>query len=354
MLNDITSVTVADVAREAKVSKATAARVLGRYGVVSEAVRQKVTDAAARLNYRPNELARSMTTGRSGTIGVVVGDIENPFFSVAVRGITDLARNAGLNVILTNSSESLEEEEALVGVLLGKQVDGFIITPANGSNSAHLLEITRQGRPLVLLDRTVDGLDVDSVTVNDYAAAYNAVEALVAAGHKSIAFVTGSETPLEALPASDKIQLSTIRGRIEGMLTACIDAGLDASQQLIRYGARNADVIGDMLRKFRAEPIRPTAVIASDSLIGMEIFRAARSTGISIPRELSLIVFHNDYWTTLTDPQIAVVEQPVYDLGRTAAELLVRRLRSEVSIVQRLELPTQLLPRESISTPFES
>src|SRR5687768_12316730 len=105
------SVTVADVARAAGVSKATAARVLGGYGIVSDAVREKVLAVAKALDYRPNELARSMTTGRSGAIGVVVGDIENPFFSAAVRGISDVAHGAGYTVILANSGEDIAAEK---------------------------------------------------------------------------------------------------------------------------------------------------------------------------------------------------------------------------------------------------
>src|ERR1700761_6018168 len=115
--------TVHDVARAAKVSKATAARALGRYGSVSDRVKAQVLAAAEALGYRPNELARSMTTRRSGTIGVIVGDIENPFFSLAVRGISDGAKARGFNVILANSGEELAEEKAAVEVLFRKQVD---------------------------------------------------------------------------------------------------------------------------------------------------------------------------------------------------------------------------------------
>ena len=161
------SVTVADVAREAGVSKATAARVLGGYGTVSAKVREAVKAAAAALDYRPNELARSMTTGRSGTIGVVVGDIENPFFSLAVRGITDVARLAGFNVILSNSGEDVAAEKAAIRTLVAKRVDGIIVSPAKEGDVEHLKDIERSGRPLALLDRSAPSLNVDTVIADD-------------------------------------------------------------------------------------------------------------------------------------------------------------------------------------------
>src|ERR671921_2730240 len=132
------SVTVQDVAQRAGVSKATAARVLGGYGVASAAVKAKVLAASKELGYQPNELARSISTGRSGTIGVVVGDIENPYFGLAVRGISDAASVAGFDVILANSGEELKKEQDAVRVLTGKRVDGLIVTPARNSETRHL------------------------------------------------------------------------------------------------------------------------------------------------------------------------------------------------------------------------
>ncbi len=159
------------VARKAGVSKATAARVLGGYGTVSDRVREVVTAAARALGYRTNELARSMTTGRSGSIGVVVGDIENPFFSLAVRGITDVARQAGFTVILSNSGEDIDAEKAAIRTLLSKRVDGLIVSPAKDDDVEHLHEAVRSGLPLVLLDRGSDTLAVDTVIADDRHAA---------------------------------------------------------------------------------------------------------------------------------------------------------------------------------------
>src|SRR4051812_33223965 len=146
------SVTLLDVARRAGVSKATAGGVLGSYAAVTPAVKDKVRAAARELGYQPNELARSMTTGRSRAIGVIIGDIENPYFGLAVRGISDVAKDAGFDVILANSGEDVGNEQAAVRVLLGKRVDGLIVTPSSMSETQHLENIQKTGRPLVLLD----------------------------------------------------------------------------------------------------------------------------------------------------------------------------------------------------------
>src|SRR5690349_3291334 len=138
-------VTVADVAKAAQVSKAQAARALGNYGAVSDEVRERVLAAAEELSYRPNELARSMNTGKSHTIGVVVGDIENPHFGLVTRGITDVAKKSGYNVILTNTDEDLASEIDAVRVLRDKRVDGLIVAPASSTETAHLKQVQESG-----------------------------------------------------------------------------------------------------------------------------------------------------------------------------------------------------------------
>src|SRR3954452_8810249 len=202
-------VTVSDVARTAQVSKATAARALGGYGSVSADARLRGLEAARLLDYRVNELARTMATGRSGTIGAVVGDIENPFFGLAVRGISDFAKGAGFDVILSNSAEDVAEERAAVDVLTAKGVDGLIVAPAAMREKAHLQGVLARGRPLVLLDREVPGLDVDAALVAGRAAAKPATRLLVAVGHRRVAYVTASDPPGPRYAGPSRIALTT-------------------------------------------------------------------------------------------------------------------------------------------------
>jgi LacI family transcriptional regulator len=345
------SVTVADVAREAKVSKATAARVLGGYGVVSDKVREDVLVAAGALDYRPNELARSMTTGKSGIIGVVVGDIENSFFSFAVRGISDAARAAGFNVILANSSEQIDVEKAAVRVLIGKRVDGLIVTPSESRDVSHLRDIYRSGRPLALLDRALPDLDVDTVTVDDRDAAMRATKILLDAGHRNIAYVTAVDFAGHEYRDLEQIYTSSVRERIEGFLAACRDAGIVMPERFVRLGATRPEETRAITDRLLSKPDRPTAILASDSLIALEIFKVIRRRGLRVPEDISLITFHDADWTSVTSPPITVVDQPAYTLGKTVTELLLRRLKGETRPPERVIVPTSIIQRGSVGPP---
>lgn len=345
-----TSVTVADVARASGVSKATAARALGGYGTVSDTVRTRVLEAATALGYRPNELARSMTTGRSGTIGVVVGDIENPFFSSAVRGIADVARLAGFTVILTNSGEDIDAEKAAVRTLLAKRVDGLIVSAASACDVDHLVEVQHSGCPLVLLDRALPGLDVDTVTTDDRAAAERATETLIANGHRRIAYVTACDTADHRLRNINEIQTASVRQRIEGFLAVLGAAAIHAPLEAVCLGANGRDRCAKIALDLLQSEDRPTAIIASDSLIALEVFRAAGQLGLSIPQDLSLISFHDADWTSVTSPSITVVRQPVYQLGETVAKLLIKRINGVNDLTQRVVVPTEFIHRRSVSS----
>lgn len=343
------SVTVADVARKAGVSKATAARVLGGYGTVSDRVREAVTAAARTLDYRPNELARSMTTGRSGTIGVVVGDIENPFFSLAVRGITDIARQAGFTVILINSGEDIVAEKAAVRTLLAKRVDGLIVSPAKESDVDHLKEAARYGRPLVLLDRGSETLDVDTVIADDRHAAEDVTHRLLARGHRHIAYVTACDTPDHQFHTPADIDTGSVRRRIEGFLGTCREAGLEGAEGRVHVGAMTPDRTHKIVTALLTSAQRPTAIIASDSVIGLEVFKVCREIGLGIPEDLSLVSFHDADWTSVTTPPVTVIRQPVYQLGETAATLLVQRLTGNGAETGRIVLKTEIIERASVA-----
>ncbi|TIX90628.1 LacI family DNA-binding transcriptional regulator [Rhizobium sp. P44RR-XXIV] len=344
------SVTVADVAKAANVSKATAARVLGGYGVVSDKVRAQVLAAAAALEYRPNELARSMTTGKSGIIGVVVGDIENAFFSLAVRGISDVARMAGFNVIIANSGEELQAEKSAVDLLIGKRVDGLIVTPARCDRMEHLQDIRRVGVPLVLFDRNIPELGVDAVTGDDFKAAIIATRYLLDMGHRRIAYVSAMDAESEFLSDSHSISNSAVRERVEGVLKELADAGVEKAPHYVRLGATDQSRTDDIIRSLLQDAAPPTALIASDSLVGHRVFKILQALELSIPQDISMISFLDADWTTVTTPPITVIDQPVYEMGKKAAERLILRLNGADLPVERIAIQTALIKRGSVAS----
>jgi LacI family transcriptional regulator len=342
------SPTIPDVARRAGVSTATAARALGGYGAVSGAAREAVLAAAEELGYRRNELARAMITGRTNTIGLVIADIENPFFAGAARGVSDAARESGYEVVFTNTDEDPDVERSAVRVLLSKRIDGIIVAPTSADGD-HLVAAQRGGCPVVLLDRRLENFPVDTVLVDSVAAARGVVERLVAAGHERIAMVTGGVSRAER--TSGRPGVSTGQDRVDGFLDGLADAGIADPQAYLRTGAHNPDLAFALTKQLLALPLPPTAVFASNSRVALGVIKAIRDAGLEIPREISMVGFDDADWTSVVNPPISVVAQPTYALGRRAAELLLARLTGSEAPPAVHMLPTDFLSRASVAPP---
>lgn len=322
--------TVADVARLAKVSKAQAARALGGYGSVSEDVLTRVMAAAQNLAYRPNELARSMNTGRSNTLGVIVGDIENPHFGLALRGISDVARQAGYHVLLSNSDETLRVEQDAVRVMLEKQVDGVIIAPCSSrlEDNLHLQQIVADGRVLKLFDRAIPGLGGETIGIDFTPSSREATLALLDAGHRWISYITSM--PLEGVYNAFKgLGVTPVAQRVAGMEQAFALRNVPFEPRMIKGNASSEAAICDIIDAlFNSQP-SPTALIASDSLIAMSVLRELGNRGLRVPESLSFVMFDNFPWTEIVSPPLSVIAQPVYEMGREAARRLICELREE-------------------------
>ncbi|MGN7252961.1 LacI family DNA-binding transcriptional regulator [Arthrobacter sp. SAFR-014] len=340
-------VTVADVAKAAQVSKAQAARALGNYGAVSDDVRERVLAAAEELEYRPNELARSMNTGKSHTIGVVVGDIENPHFGLATRGITDTAKKSGYNVILINTDENTAAEVDAVRVLLDKRVDGLIVAPASSVETQHLRRVHEAGRPLVLLDRSADGLALETVAVDMASISYESTRYLLDAGHRRIAFISTLRTDAEYSEGT-RLDSSQISDRLAGMRRAFADAGREFPGDLVRLNAGDAGSIRNLTREVLLGTDPATAVVASDGLIALSVVEAVQEMGLRIPDDVSFLMYDDFAWTRLTTPPLTVVAQPVYDMGAAAASALIRQIEGRPPLAPAPEFNATLVRRGSV------
>jgi LacI family transcriptional regulator len=340
-------VTVADVAKAAQVSKAQAARALGNYGAVSDDVRERVLAAAEELDYRPNELARSMNTGKSHTIGVVVGDIENPHFGLATRGITDTAKKSGYNVILINTDENTAAEVDAVRVLLDKRVDGLIVAPASSVETGHLRRVKESNRPLVLLDRSADGLAVETVAVDMAAISYESTNYLLDAGHRRVAFISTLRSDT-GFSAGMRLDSSQISDRLEGMRRAFADSGHNFPEDLVRLNAGDAGSIRRLTREVLLGADPATAVVASDGLIALSVVEAIQEMGLRIPEDVSFLMYDDFAWTRLTTPPLTVVSQPVYEMGAAAAAALIRQIEGRPPLVPAPEFNAALVRRGSV------
>lgn len=323
-------VTVADVARKAGVGKSTASRALGAYGAVSADVRLRVLAAAEDLNYRPNEVARTMNTGRSRTIGVIVGDIENPYFSVAIRGISDAANEAGYDVILANTSENLETEVHAVRVFLDKRVDAIIAAPSSAYEVQHLREIHAPGRPLVLLDRKIAGLDAVPVEVRIAPAAHEATSALVALGHRRIAYISALTTDGERF-SGFPLGISSVEDRLRGILRALEESGISLDSELIRFKVSTLQHTEKVIDELLALSDPPTALLASDSTIARNVLLTLRERRLRVPADISVISFDDFPWAPLTSPPLSAVSQPIYEAGFAAALTALQAINGKSS-----------------------
>jgi LacI family transcriptional regulator len=346
--------TIPDVAHAAGVSRATAARALGGYGQVSQEARARVLAAAERLGYHPNSLARSMITGATTTLGVVISDIENPFFARATRAIIDVARGEGFEVIVANTDEDDAAERAAVKVFLEKRVDGLIVAPASAQHHDHLAAVRSTGTQLVLLDRAIPDLDADAVVIDNRGAAHDAVWRLIQAGHRRIALVTGARSPQPYDNGEPAPVTWTGAGRIQGYRTALAEAGIGPDPRYLRVGDYHREAAREEARLLLALRPRPTAILATDSVITLGILEGVQASGLTVPGQVSVVGFDDADWTTVVRPMLSVVSQPVYELGALAVRRLIARIRGDASAAAEHVLPTTFVARDSVAEPIAS
>jgi LacI family transcriptional regulator len=332
------AVTLPDVARLARVSQATAARALGGYGYVSARTRERVEAAAHTLGYVPNSVARALASGVTGVIGLVVGDIENPFFAAAARGLSDVVEARGYTVLLANSDEDEGRERAAVAALRARRVDGLVVTPHSSSASPHL-EAALAAAPVVLLDRTVRGLAIDAVTVDNVAGARAATQHLLEHGHERIGMVT------------DEPVIASSAERLRGYRAALKASGVAGDSELVSIGGssraegyRAATALLQLAR-------RPTALFSSNNFMTVGTMHALRDAGLRVPQDVSVVGFDDLEWTTLIDPPLTVVAQPAGELGSEAGRRLLARIDGTGGRPRRVRLETELILRGSVAAP---
>lgn len=355
--------TIADVARLAGVSTATAGRVLGGYGYSSGAKKEQVLEAARALDYRPNAMARSLITGKTRTIGVVAGDIQNPFYASMIRGISDVAETRGFGLLITNSDEKLAQELRSVDLLMEKQVDGLIVSPCDTRKASHLRALHASGVPLVLVDRAVQGLEVDRVAAENVGASRDAVATLIAAGHRRIGVVAelvdqdagGIAGFIDRALSGEPVSTDTLYPswqRLLGFIQAHRAAGLPVDSALVRRaGQYSADAAERQTHDLLAGQDRPTALFTTDGTMSAGAMAAIAALGLDIPGVLSLICFDDLDWMSFLGPGISAIAQPRFAMGETAAAMLMERIDGKDSPARAVQLSPVFVARHSVASP---
>ena len=330
--------TIADVARLARVSVTTTARVLSSRGYSSASARQRVLSAAEQIGYVPNYVARSLRYGRTNTIGLLVADVENSFYSALAKNVEAVATKAGYFVVLCNSDDDPEKERELLNVLAALRIAGLIVTPT-GANRRELQQLLKQGIKIVQMDRLVEHLDADVVLVDNESGSYEAVGALIQAGHRRIGLLAGAPN------------VTTGAERTRGYRRALEANGLRVDPALIRGGSFRRERAIEEVRALLA--VRPlvTGIFAANNILAEACMLAITEAGLAIPADLSLVAFDDVEWMQMAGNRIASVRQPVGEMAHRATEILLERIKGNPTTPATVIYRPTFVRRASIAPP---
>ncbi|MFC4298198.1 LacI family DNA-binding transcriptional regulator [Castellaniella hirudinis] len=328
--------TIADVARRAGVSKATVSRFLNhRDTLLSPEIAQRVEAAIEALAYTPSPMARALKRGRSRLIGLVVADITNPYSVAVLSGAEQACRQAGYLMMLFNLANERERESVGLQMLSSYQVEGFILNTL-GLEQGAVLKSVLQDRPVVLVDRLYQGLEVDFVSLDNVQAIDACFDHLMAAGYRDFLFVT---EPLGAVSS----RIERVRA-CEARLAALAPA---AEGRWVEAGADDPDGLARALQDARAGARRPPAVIAANGVVTMRIVAAVTALGWRLGEEIGLIGIDDTSWAPYVGPGISAVAQPTDALGSLAARCLIERIGGLAVPARTIRLPGTLMARGS-------
>jgi len=305
--------TMIDVAQAAGVSIATVSAFINGTANVSADLGQRIEKAIRDIGYQRNAIARSLKLGTTRTIGLTVADIRNPFFTDVVATIQQALNAAGYAVMLCCNDEDTVQQDEQIKLLLDRMVDGLIIAPAGEDDIMRRL-LTGTRKPVVLIDRVCDGLDVDAVVLDNVKAVADATNYLINLGHRRIGYISGSP------------ETSTGRDRLAGYREALEAAGIGFIPDLVREGRfREADGYRAGMQLLTS-PDRPTAIFSANNLMVIGAMRAIRDMGLSCPGDVSVACMDDFPWADVFNPRLTTVAQPVEAIGEQAATLLLERL----------------------------
>ncbi len=334
-------VTIREVARQARVSVGTVSNVLAGSATVRPELRRRVEEVMRALDYHPNQIARSLKTRQTKTLGLVISDITNPFFPQVVRGAEDAATLHGYLLITLNTDDSAERERRALSLLRAQKVDGLLLTVASGREDlTHVAQFRDAGLPIVCIDRSVPGIDLDLVCSDNAHGARMCMQHLLSRGHRRIGFLGGSPG------------LQTAQQRLEGYEQTLREAGLPRDPKLVRTGDFRLDSGYRLSKQMLLEADPPTALFASNAMMGFGALKAIHELGLRCPEDVALAVFDEVPFGDVIQPRLTVVAQPAYEMGRVGTELLIARLegREKSAGAVHLTLTPELLVRQSTAS----
>ena len=330
--------TIKDLARELNLSPSTVSRALRNHPDISPLTKKRVISLADKLDYHPDSIARSLQTKKTKTIGVIVPEIKQPFFASVINGIEEFAFAAGYTIIVCQSNETYEREVVYTRSLVSHRVAGLLVSLSKSTkNFDHFRVLQRRKVPVVFFDRVSNEIKASKVVVDDYNGAFDVVSHLIQSGYKRIAHLAGPKN------------LSISKFRLKGYKDALEQGNLAFSGDLVvNGGLDDTDGIVGFQKLLNLKPL-PDAVFAVNDPVAIGAFVAIKDHGLIIPTDIALAGFSNTHMTSLLDPPLTTVEQPSYEIGKTAAQLLMEQINSndEKFVPKFKVLKTHLIVRGS-------
>jgi len=332
-------VTIYDIAEKAGVSAMTVSRVINNTGRISDKTRLKVKRVMDELGYVPNQMARSLVLQQTHLLFLMITDITNPFYTTLARGAEDAAKKHGYRLLFGNTDEDLEKEKDYIDAILKTRADGVLIAPAGDDSLPHLEMLRRHGVPFVLLDREVPGIGSDVVLGDTKEGARQLVKQLVSDGHKRIALLNGSRT------------ISSARERLEGYREALKLNDLPFDESLVleaSFGPRSD--LSEIETWLDGLAPLPTAFVAGNNVLAVELLRSLRRKGLRVPEDVSLVCFDELAAYAEIDPFLTVIAQQAYQFGHLGMQMLLDRVQSGEpnAAWRKVVLPAELIVRRSV------
>jgi DNA-binding LacI/PurR family transcriptional regulator len=325
-----------EVARRAGVSISTVSRVLNQPELVNEQTNLRVRQVIEELGYRPSRVARRLRleSGRANLVGLIIPDMQNPFFAEIARGVEDVAQKRGYAVFVGNSDEDAAKEQQYLDVMQAESVDGIIVPPSSEDDRA-IPAVAASGLPVVCVDRRLTHSAVDTVVVDNVRGASDAVEHLIRLGHRRIAFIGG-------LP-----QLSTSRERLKGYRQALEASGIGFDPALVRQGDSRLSSGRALTRELIELPAPPSALLVGNNLMTLGAIEMIHRLGRRVPDDVALVGYDDMPWALAFNPPLTAVRQPGYELGQRAMELLLQRIEMPERSPSLITLQPTLIVRQS-------
>lgn len=331
--------TIKDVATLAGVSQATVSYVLNNETTakISGTTRKRVSAAASKLNYRPSVFARSLKNKSTQAIALVIPDVINPFFPEVVRGAEDVASKFGYSLILCNTDDDLGKESHYFEMLKDRWIDGIIFSGVaeNRGEEEVIKKILESDIPLVLVDREIENLEINSAIIDNVKAGYIATKHLVELGHENIGIISG--------PLSLKIH----RDRIKGYQKALAESGVPFNELLIKGTTYREERGYRTMKEFLLLKRVPTAIFAFGDFLAIGVIRAIRDKGLKIPEDLAVVGFDDILISRFIDPPLTTVAQPKYQMGAIAIQMLIKMIKKEPLENSKVVLEPELIVRKS-------